>query len=235
MTAKRFRGILEARGIQGVVFVATIQPAFQTEYLEVGKHFACAVAGMRFPELPFHVAIGDFLEAGRISIHRLVRFGFKRPGIVLPRGVDKPMAWAFSGGLMTGMMELQPENRIPILHVGKDRMNIGPEDHDTVKKMLQDHQPDCVLTLDVKGMAAILKELSGEGIDLPLYSLDWQAGGGSQGGINQRHRSIGEAAVDLVMGQIRRGEVGIPEVHRSVHIEGEWVDAKSGVAVTLAS
>lgn len=235
MSPKRFRGILDARGIQGVVFVATIQPALPVEYLEVGKDFACAVAGMRFPELPFHVAIGDFLEAGRISIHRLLESGYKRPATVLPRGVDEPMAWAFSGGLATGMMEVDPANRIPILHVGRDELYIEDSDQEVIKAMLRKQKPDSVLTLDVKGMIPVLDDLAKEGIGLPLFTLDWQAGGGSCGGINQRHRSIGEAAVDLVMGQIRRGEIGIPEVHRSVHIEGEWTEVESLVELNMAS
>ncbi|MBK1878728.1 LacI family DNA-binding transcriptional regulator [Pelagicoccus mobilis] len=234
LSAKRLKGIFKARGIQGVVFIATINPALPIEYLEIGRDFACSVSGLRFPELPFHVAIGDFLEAGRISLQMMLESGYKRPAIIIQRGVDEPLAWAFAGGVTTGMMQLEPENRIPIYHVGEDELGIGEHHLPGIKKLFKDNKPDCCLTLDPRGLRTLMDEHFDDDEEVPLFSLDWQPDQIVDGGIDQRHTSIGEAAVDLVMGQIRRGEFGIPQVHRSVHIEGEWVDVSCSAQIAKA-
>ena len=42
-------------------------------------------------------------------------------------------------------------------------------------------------------------------------------------GINPRPDEIGAAAVDLLVGQLARNELGVPENARVVMLEGDWI------------
>jgi hypothetical protein len=39
-----------------------------------------------------------------------------------------------------------------------------------------------------------------------------------------RQRRVGEAAVDVVVAQLHRGQSGLPEVPRSINIGAVWMD-----------
>jgi hypothetical protein len=46
-------------------------------------------------------------------------------------------------------------------------------------------------------------------------------------GIDQRPESIGSAAIDLLIAQVRRGERGIPGIPVTSMVEGLWVNGPS--------
>lgn len=64
LSPKRLQGILNARGIKGIVFLASLFPSLPLEYLKVGVDFTCAVSGVRYPSVPFHVTVPDFSQRG---------------------------------------------------------------------------------------------------------------------------------------------------------------------------
>ena len=45
--------------------------------------------------------------------------------------------------------------------------------------------------------------------------------------MNQHNDAVGEAAVDMVVGQIHRNESGIPPYPRATLIGASWVDGQS--------
>jgi LacI family transcriptional regulator len=49
----------------------------------------------------------------------------------------------------------------------------------------------------------------------------------SVSGIFERARNVGACAVDLVVQQIQQNILGVPDIPKSIHIEGEWVDGKT--------
>lgn len=225
LTARRLREILVARGVQGIVFVATVEPDLPEEYLAIGENFACAIAGMRFPNLPFHVVINDFLSAGRISIQKMLEAGARRPAAIIPRGLDRILGYGFTGGIWSGLMDVPEEERLAPLHVGTDESHIPPYEYERVQNWLGKNRPDAVITTDIPCCRKILKEMAGQGPMLPLYSLDWTPHQAVSGGVDCRQTYVGRAAVDSVVAQLHRGECGLPEVQRVVQIEGAWATA----------
>ncbi len=217
LSPKRLKGILRARGIQGIVFVGTIVPPLPMEVLEVGTEFTCVVSGIRYPSLPFHVTVPDFLAAGRTALQEIVAQGFKRPGVIISRTTDRTLNWGFSGGVFTGLMEVAEENRLPMLFIEQD----GPEE--TTEAWLKQHRPDCVLTLDVHHTTKTLKRL---GDETPCFSMDWYPDHEVLGGMDLMQRDIGRAAVNMVVDQLSRGEVGLPSVQHCLNVEGIWATKK---------
>jgi hypothetical protein len=48
--------------------------------------------------------------------------------------------------------------------------------------------------------------------------------GSGVSGIFERTRKVGACAVDLVVEQIQQNILGVPDIPKSIHIEGEWVE-----------
>lgn len=224
LSPRRLRDILFARGIQGIIFVGTADPELPEEFLEIGHEFACVVAGLRYSNLPFHIVYNDYLGAGRICILEMLKAGYKRPGIILPMGVDAPLGYAMAGGFTTGLIELEASNRLPILHVGRHETHIPEYEYDRVKNWIREHKPDSLVSTDLIHGKIIQDALTEEGFDLPMFSGDWFPGQPVKGGIHMRQRRVGEASVDVVVAQLHRGQSGLPEVPRSVHIGAVWME-----------
>lgn len=224
LSAKRLREILIARGVQGIVFIATVSPELPEEYLEIGQDFACVIAGMRFPNLPFHVALNDFLSAGRTCILEILKAGHKRPAALVPRGLDMSLGYGFTGGIATGLMEIPEATRLPILHVGQTENHVPEYEFQRIRDWMLENRPDSVLSTDVPCARYLLDELREEGLDMPLFALDWSAEfvDIAAGGIDCRQGEVGRAAVDMVVAQLHRGQSGLPDVQRVMQIEGIW-------------
>jgi LacI family transcriptional regulator len=84
-----------------------------------------------------------------------------------------------------------------------------------------------------------LHELQRAGIrapgDVDYATLNWTKAEPEIAGINQRPNSIGSAAVDLLIAQLRRGERGVPEIPVTSMIEGVWVNGPSLLRESVSS
>lgn len=232
VSAPRLRDILHARGVEGVIFIATMNPELKLEYFEIGRDFACSVAGIRYPEIPFHVAISDFLADFHLCYQKLAESGYKRPGAILPAGIDATLSFAYTGGVASGAMLFSESDRLPICYAGNT--NFLPEDtFGQIATYLKTHRPDVVLTTDFESVRKIYTRFLGDRYGgPPIYSLDWFPDNDVDGGLFAQQDQVGVAAVDLVIGQLYRGETGVPEVQRSMNIEGIWVDRNNWDSVS---
>jgi DNA-binding LacI/PurR family transcriptional regulator len=225
VSPQRLKGILEARGIQGLVFVASVDAPVPLEYLQAGEPFACAVAGVRYPEMPYHVAIPDWTSAGRIALQKLYGLGYKRPGVIMPYIIDKEVEWGFTSGFAAGVAEVSPDRRLPVLDAGTTETHIPESEYDRCLEYMREYRPDCILTTDVTHPPKLFRRLRRKKKP-DLFALDlYRNAEYLKGGISQWHPEVGRAAVDLVISQIHRGEYGVPNIQKAVEIEGHWVMA----------
>lgn len=224
LSPKRLKNILIARGIQGIIFVGTVCPELAEEYLEIGQEFAAAIVGLRYPNLPFHVVINDHLGAGRLAILKILEAGYKRLAIILPRGVDSKLGYAYTGGFTSGLVEIPPEDRLPIQYVGTGESHIPEYEMEQMRHWLRWKRPEAVLTTDIEHSLILQREMEQEGLRFELFSADWQPEQPVKGGVNLRQTRLGEAAVDVVVAQLHRGTFGLPRVQRSIHVGGIWKD-----------
>lgn len=222
LSAARLRGILTARGIHVVVYVATLGTMLPRPHLAIGRYFSTAVVGVRFPDPAFNVAINDFASTGHTAICALQAAGFRRPAAVLPRGLEAMLAWGFTGGVHTGQLELAEENRVPTLLVGSREIYVPERSYGDILTWCGVHAPDAIFTTDPLHLAECLATLP-KARRPRLFSLDLHPGQPVQGGIDQRQRVIGAAGVDLAVAALHRGEAGIPLFQKVLQVEGRWV------------
>lgn len=142
--------------------------------------------------------------------------GFRRPGVIISRSTDEPLNWGFSGGAYTGLLSVASEDRLPILYMDWD------ESADRTRTWIREHKPDSILSLDARHTVESLRTWAPDEDSIPCFSLDWYPEQKVVGGIDLMQRDIGAVAVDLVVDQISRGEVGIPANQHCINIEGIW-------------
>jgi len=227
----RLKSILQARGVDGIIYIASMDPEISRDVLEIGRSFACCVCGVRYAHPGFHVALPDLLAGGRLVVEELCRLGYRRPAAVVPHGVDSPLGYAYAGGWASGHTFLEPENRLQVLHAGTGENHLPEYEFSRIGKWIQESEPDSVLCTDVKALKRLLRGLGRPHANLPVFSLDWFPGQAVAGGLDQRHGAVGAAAVDLVEAQIHRGEKGVPAIQRAVNLEGLWRRRRRGGTV----
>ena len=233
LSASRLKSILKARGIQGIIYIGTVAPGIPLEYLVMGHDFSCAVVGVRHMEVPFHMTLPDWTSTARLAILNVLRLGYKRPGVIVPKELDRALGWGFSSGVVAGMMDVQEKHRLPVLLVGEDESKIPEYERDRCVEWIQENRPDAILTTDCREMPIILDDARlARRKRPPIYSLSWNKEQPVDGGIDERHVEVGRAAVDLVVAQLHRRESGIPEVQQAVLIEGIWVDGNQDTPST---
>ena len=63
--------------------------------------------------------------------------------------------------------------------------------------------------------------------DISVVQLEWRASRPDVAGMNQHNDLVGEAAVDMVIAQIRNEETGLSTVPRATLITATWMSGKS--------
>lgn len=227
LRAERLFGILQARGIQGVIFIATLCPSLPEEYLHIGKNFACVVVGTPETTLPYHCVNNDIVFAGRLGLQTLRIKGYRKIGVILPRGVDVPLGHAYTAGFAAGYSHFPDQERSPILYVGSNESCIVAKDFPEVKEWVSQVQPNAILTTDTKAVATLKGSFEKKlppGWNFDLFSADLSPGQPVLGGVELRQKKLGEVAVDVVVAQIHRGSIGIPDTPRAICVRPLWVD-----------
>lgn len=218
LSPTRLNDILKARGIEGVIFIATLLPDLPLEFLTLGKDFASVVSGIRYPQMPFHVAIPDLVAAGRMAVQEVLKLGYKRPSAFIPELLDEPLHYSFGGGVSTGLMDVPEEDRLPVRYMpGLDEQAYADS-----ATWVRERNSDAIICLDVNRCQVLRRRLEEDGVHLPLFSLDWYPHLDVEGGVDLMQKVVGRAAVDIVVTQLNAGEKGIPDVQLAVNVEGVW-------------
>ena len=210
--------VLKARGTQGLVLHGWHA---HLDALDLSG-FACATTAISGALPHLHVAGPDLVEGVHVAWGALAQRGYQRIGLVLHEKHDSGTHSAERGAYLVHSHDLPARRRIPPLMLPAGH---SPEDLIQIfGKWIEHYKPDAVLCCD-ENMTAWAREL---GIsvpdDLALAHLARHPHLTEWAGIDQREEQIGAAAVDLVVGQLARGDLGIPPFQKEVLIKGQWVD-----------
>lgn len=225
MTPERLSRILYSRGILGL-FLAPTPFVHRHIGMEWDK-FSTATVGYSHTSPIFHRSTPHHFHAMQETLKRLHELGYKRVGFSIfsdtSRRVDE--MW-FSGALLAqnhrleGAGESDKDFRISTFLYNDDTLKKTPEwcRREKLEVVISDN-------LDV------MHELTAAGIDMPgevdFVTLNWEQQYAEFAGIDQRPGYIGSAAMDIIIGSLQRGELGVPEVPKTTMVEGTWVDGPS--------
>jgi LacI family transcriptional regulator len=222
MTTAKFNGILRARGIRGVI-ITPLPDAMGHITMDFSR-LAAATVGYPLAKPHIHHCSGWHLQFMSLALRKIVRKGYRRIGYAIFPDADRFASFGYSSRFLLYQSTIPVKQRIPMLvHPQEKRTPTIREFQAWLKK----HQPEVILCtgyLAEEWMAQLgLKAPK----DLPYANLSMIDSGSEVSGIFERTRKVGACAVDLVVEQIQQNTLGIPDIPKSIHIEGEWVEGKT--------
>ncbi|MBC8010710.1 MAG: LacI family DNA-binding transcriptional regulator [Burkholderiales bacterium] len=209
----RMSTILQTRGIPGIL----IAP-LPTHGLRLGidwKLFSTVAIGWSFNEVPCHHIANSQFHTINTALSACRDRGFTRIGFAIPQVVDDKTEHIWLSAYL-GFLARHPALK-----------KLAPFvtdffDEDPFLAWHAKNKPDVIVTTHVP----IIDWLKRAGISIPAdvayVYLDYTPERGDFAGINQQPEQVGAAAVDLLVEQINQNRRGVPEVPKSVLIEGVW-------------
>jgi DNA-binding LacI/PurR family transcriptional regulator len=213
----RLASILTSRNIRGVVIAGVMDHHRLPPGLEeIWKRFPCVVLGVRVTQPALHCATNDQYATALDATEQVLKLGYRRPGLVVETQVDANVDSRFSAGFAVVQNRLPRAQRLPVCDFDRTKPAI-------FEAWFKKHRPDVILGLheEVKDWLAAMKVRVPR--DVGLVHLDRTVDMEGWTGMNQSNDLVGMTAIDIIVGQIHRNEVGIPPFARSLMVESAWV------------
>lgn len=226
---QRLLRILQTRGIQGLV----VLPVEKGDALAGLAKFPLAMATIDYtlkaPSL--HRATPSYFQNMELALQCARRLGYRRIGFCTFREEVYRISPHWLGAFASWSL-LQPEpDQVPVhfsefsgvYRAGQQAKREWQRYRDQFLRWMETCRPDAIISNDM----FILDWLSSAGVDVPgdvgfiHLGLNDETPGIS--GIDQNHREIGAAAMDLVLSQIHANQSGVPAHRKTVLVYGTWV------------
>jgi DNA-binding LacI/PurR family transcriptional regulator len=215
LSAARMIQILDARNIRGLIIVGVLERAvLPPKFDSVWERSAAVVLGARpgRSNLPF-VANDQFSTAVR-AVEELLALGYRRPGLCLNQGLDETVDNRFGAGFWGAQSKLPIKQRVPVF-----RYELKAEKR--FRLWIKRYRPDAIITAH----APVEQWIESMGLNTPrdigLVHLD-KSSEENWAGMKQNNAQIGSAAIDMLIGQLHRNELGVPLLHQSILIGSTW-------------
>ncbi|HSH93390.1 MAG TPA: LacI family DNA-binding transcriptional regulator [Roseimicrobium sp.] len=208
MSEERLSQILFSRGIRGVC-VAPLPPG--RAHLDLQwEYFAGATIGYSLTRPSLHRAVPHQFQGGMEALRQLSLQGYRRIGVWITEAENSRVNYQWMAGALL-FPKLNPGVECSILEGNPE----GPSSE--LIKWIKEHRIEVVLASN-PSIKALIRNA---GLDIPSATLLWTKNVGMPG-IDQKLEETAAAAIDLVVGQLRRNELGIPETPRFVMVESVW-------------
>jgi len=214
----RLAEILDSRNIRGLIVAALLNHSgLPDKFDAIWQHFACVVVGVRPAWPPFNFCSNDQFGTASQATHRLWDYGYRRMGLVLNPEVDTMVDHRFSAGFWAGQEDLEGCERIPTFPFHHTR-------EAAFRAWYAQHKPDVILCLHYE----VKKWIEEMKIKVPdevgLAHMDWQDEHPDWAGMHQNNTLVGVGSVDMLVGQLHRNEVGLPQFPKASFIQSTWID-----------
>ena len=214
LTGARLRRILRARGIEGAVVVSPREhQRLPAAFAEVWAEFAVVVAGRRTVEPAVSCVANDQYATALLAVRELRALGRRRIGLAVSE--DDRLEYRFTAGYWAAHVDHGPRRCPPVLDLKREPEGLIP--------WARRQRLDAIVTYD----HTLPRLLRAGGLrpfeDVALAHLDWTPALGDWYGADQRTEELGAVAVDMLVGQIQRHELGPPRVQRFSLVESRWI------------
>jgi DNA-binding LacI/PurR family transcriptional regulator len=214
MTERRFCEILYTRDIHGMI-VAPLPSGAGSLQLDWTRFAAAAISySLTAPEM--HRASNDAFGSINVALRELTVLGYRRIGLALVEETDPRVQQQWGAAMLASQQQIPVAEHVPTF------FGAGPIAR-SFTHWFQEHQPHAVISIGGECLR-VFRDL---GLRVPqdvgFANLMLSPGDTGMAGVNQNSDLVGHAAVDLVDGQLRRNERGVPRHARTLLIPGEWV------------
>lgn len=216
--------ILRSRNIRGVIITGLMKDnRLPRRFMPVWKNHPCVVTGVRTREPALHFTCTDHHILAMRAVENALRLGYRRPALVLDRVIDRLVDQRFTSGYLMALRQIPELNCLePFYNVAGARRNSN-----LFRKWYEAEKPDVILTLyhEVSRWLEVLNLSVPR--DIGLIQLEWRFDHSIWAGMSQHNDIVGETAVEMLLGLIHQGEVGIPLYPKGILIGSSWIDGKT--------
>lgn len=214
MTGKRMSGILSARGIRGLLI-----PPLPRSLGHVSMRwadFAAVALTYTLPRPHMHRVVPAHFANMQQMLRVISRRGYRRPGMLFAKNFDERAGNRFRAAFLFHQNSLPVRDRIPIHLCPTLKLD------ERCQAWLERYRPDVVIT---QGALRHLDSLVRPGPATVL--LGYAKTDAGFAAMDENAERIGSTAVDQLIAQLNRNELGAPEFPQTVLVPGVWVPGKT--------
>ncbi len=215
MTQPRLDGILQSRGIHGVLVLPSW---FAPDWSGLNwSHYAGVYTDYVIERPALHCVCCNHYRSTLGVLTRLIERGYKRPGLFLETGRDERTQHRFSSAFRTFQETRAGIAKIPML--------LTPvREREEFVAWFEKHKPDVVLG----HFTEIIDWMEGCGAKVPqthgFVSLNLLYKTRPCAGLDQQPRELGARAAELLIAQLQRNELGVPSWPTTTTVPARWVE-----------
>jgi LacI family transcriptional regulator len=215
ITVPRLDSILQSRGIHGVVLLPSW---FAPNWSELKwSNYAAVYTDYLIERPALHCVCCNHYRSMMAVLTRLVERGYRRPGLYIEHGRDERTQHRFSSAFRSFQETHGGIETVPMLVVEERRQR----DFDAWFKQ---YRPDVVLS----HFTDVINWMEAAGAHVPqthgFASLNVLYRARPCAGLDQQPRELGARAVELVIAQLQRNELGVPAWPMTTTVPAHWVE-----------
>lgn len=219
--------MLNARGINGLL----IAP-LQDHHIHVDLDWSCYSAvrfGYSMQDTILHTVTNSQYRTSFYAMEHLVERGYRKIGYISDREFNIRTGGHFLGGYLSATAHFETEP-VPVLKQPPVENSNWTPYWESLQRWLEKEKPDAIIAPGPDVLSHI--KMWGLRIprDLGIAALALDKSEKIVSGMHQNARSIGRAAVDLLVSQLERQETGIPEIAMHVLIDSIWIEGQTTVS-----
>ena len=225
----RVSELLRQKGIFGVILPLMLHQQFLLEewsdcviaLIGSGNQAApgttTAPASRYYPQ-GFPIADRDFYYNLRLAFQMVLQRNYTRVGFIYSRYLDRESEGRTQAAFLVEQAQLPEPQRVPILFLERFKEGRPP----AFDRWMETYKPDAILSINPVVREWVQEIGRSVPNDCGLVNLNVVDDVENWSGIRENHELIGAAAVDLLIGQLSRNEIGVPRHPRKVLVPGEW-------------
>ena len=219
MSAERLSRVIRARGINALL-IAPLPPERPRVELD-WSHFAAVTAGYSLIAPRLSRAVPNYQQAILVCLRQLAARGYRRIGLLMGPGVDPAARFNMLAPFAWYQQELRTLWRVPLFESDSGSRR-------TFDRWRKRHQPEAVVVATrepfvnwlTDGSMSVPEDLGVVCTSRTIAPSDYCC-------IDHQPRRIGAAAVDLLVGQVHRGDFGLSANPKTVFTDVAWSEGRS--------
>lgn len=223
--AGRLQQILRNRSVPGLIVEQCSDIGWMDEF--PFEHFCAVARGTSQGYQIFNSVTSDTYSGIGLVMEKLRALGYRRPALGVDVGTNRETRYGYESAYYGFCRHLFPEVKIPA-HVRH-----APEEALDEIQWFERYQPDVII-----GKKIYHRELVAAGVKFPenaaFVCLDWQPEYLDWAGVDNRFERLGMDLVNLLVAQIHRNELGLPETPHLLLTRPSWVDGASCPRIQVA-
>lgn len=217
LTHGRLSGILDARGIRGVIIASHVREIDDELRLDWDRFSVVKID--YFPHQPeLTLVTNDQMHIIRLAMQRVIAAGYKRIGFVMDDGYDITVDRLWSAGFVWEQQAIDPSDRIPAYMIPQRQ---------PLSDWIRKYRPEVIISKSEFVYPTLQSMDLQVPRDIAFVDVFLEDESFRVAGVRQNHSAVGATAVDILAGQMQHNVRGIPEIPTTTLIEGTWIDGLS--------